>query len=290
MGEAGKVDAQASVTTIVEVATSNRVIRNRCTPGSKTSNPYGSNTGRGDIRSHNRGGIPWASWERPPPQQQYRSGAQRRQYEGGDQSHWHQRRMCQRYGEKEHFPAECTETRNMPASAPQHRPDSAPSSGAQVAQYDSCPPPPWTSHEFSDGYSTSSSYGPTPPHGSYAPAPPMPPPPRPDGPPPPALPSEPDWSFSSRHSQALQAHYVPPSEFPSSVSSDWRTNGDSVGGSYLPSAFVGQPVGIDQVGDVWIGDSGTTSHLTRSADLMYGTRPPSPHRSRIILGNGSIKK
>ena len=83
---------------------------------------------------------------------------------------------------------------------------------------------------------------------------------------------------------------MPPSEFPSSVSSDWRTNGDSVGGSYLPSAFVGQPVGIDQVDDVWICDSATTSHLTRSADLMYGTRPPSPHRSRIILGNGSIKK
>ena len=41
---------------------------------------------------------------------------------------------------------------------------------------------------------------------------------------------------------------------------------------------------------MWIGDSGTTSHLTHSPDLMYGTMPPSPHRSRIILGNGSIKK
>ena len=63
-----------------------------------------------------------------------------------------------------------------------------------------------------------------------------------------------------------------------------------VGGSYLPSEFVGQPVGIDQVGDVWIGDSGATSHMARSADLMYDTRPPFPHRSRIILGNGLIKK
>ena len=81
-----------------------------------------------------------------------------------------------------------------------------------------------------------------------------------------------------------------PGEFPSPVSSHWRTNGDSVGGSYLPSAFVGQPVGIDQVGDVWIGDSGAYSHMTRSADLMYDTRPPYPHRSRIILGDGSIKK
>ena len=60
--------------------------------------------------------------------------------------------------------------------------------------------------------------------------------------------------------------------------------------SYLPSAFVVQPVGIDQIGDVWIGDSSATSHMIRSADLMYDTRPPSPHRSRIILGDGSIKK
>ena len=30
--------------------------------------------------------------------------------------------------------------------------------------------------------------------------------------------------------------------------------------------------------------------MTRSADLMYDTRPPSPPRSRIILGEGSIKK
>ena len=43
---------------------------------------------------------------------------------------------------------------------------------------------------------------------------------------------------------------MPLDEFPSSVSSDWGTNDDSVGSSYLPSAFVGQPVGIDQVGDV----------------------------------------
>ena len=30
--------------------------------------------------------------------------------------------------------------------------------------------------------------------------------------------------------------------------------------------------------------------MTRSADLMYDTRRPSPHRSRIILGDESIKK
>ena len=71
---------------------------------------------------------------------------------------------------------------------------------------------------------------------------------------------------------------------------DGRVDDDSVGGSYLPSAFVGQPVGVDQINDVWIGDSGATTHMTRSAELMYDTKPPSPHRSRIILGDGSIRK
>ena len=69
MGEAGKADAQPSATTLVEVATSNRVIRSRCTPGSNTSRPHGSDSSHnsrphgsssssssgGDIRSHNSG-------------------------------------------------------------------------------------------------------------------------------------------------------------------------------------------------------------------------------------------
>ena len=83
---------------------------------------------------------------------------------------------------------------------------------------------------------------------------------------------------------------MPPGEFSSPDLSDWRADDDSVGGSYLPSGFVGQPVGIDQVGDVWIGDSGATTHMTRNADLIYDTKPPSPQRSRIILGDGSIKE
>ena len=83
---------------------------------------------------------------------------------------------------------------------------------------------------------------------------------------------------------------MPPGEFPSSVLTDRRAGGDSVDGSYLPSAFVGQPVGVGQVNDVWIGDSGATPHMTRNADMMYETSPPSPHRSRIILGDGSIGK
>ena len=77
---------------------------------------------------------------------------------------------------------------------------------------------------------------------------------------------------------------MPPGEFSTSDLNDWRTDGGGVGGSFVTSAFVGQPVGIDQVGDVWIGDSGATSHMTRSADLTYDTRP------RITLGDGSIKK
>ena len=63
MGDAGKADAQASATTMVEVATSNRVIRNRCTPGSNISRPHGSDGSHnscphgssGDIRSHDNG-------------------------------------------------------------------------------------------------------------------------------------------------------------------------------------------------------------------------------------------
>ena len=70
----------------------------------------------------------------------------------------------------------------------------------------------------------------------------------------------------------------------------WSAEKGGVGSSYLPSAFVGQRVGIDQVDDVWIGDSGTTTHMSRNVDLIYDTRPPSPHRSRIILGDSSIKK
>ena len=83
---------------------------------------------------------------------------------------------------------------------------------------------------------------------------------------------------------------MPPGEFSSSGLTDRRADGDSVGGSYVSSAFVGQRVGVDQVNDVWIGDSGATTHMTHNADMMYNTKSPSPHRSRIILGDGSIRK
>ena len=83
---------------------------------------------------------------------------------------------------------------------------------------------------------------------------------------------------------------MPPGEFASSDFNERGAEAGGVGSSYLPSAFVGQPVGIDQVDDFWIGDNGATTRMTRNADLMYDTRPPSPHRSRIILGDGSIKK
>ena len=67
---------------------------------------------------------------------------------------------------------------------------------------------------------------------------------------------------------------MPPGKVSSSDLTDGRVDGDSVGGSYLPSAFVGQPVEVDQVNDVWIGDSGaTTDDMTRNADMMYNTKP-----------------
>ena len=83
---------------------------------------------------------------------------------------------------------------------------------------------------------------------------------------------------------------MPPGEFESSDFNDWGVEEGGVGSSYLLSAFVGQVVGIDQVNDVWIGGSGATTHMTWKADMMYDTRPPSPHRYRIILENGSIIK
>ena len=187
----------------------------------------------------------------------------------------------------------------MPAPTQRHHPYAASSSGAHtaqygtgahVAQYGTHLLPPWTSYD-SDGHSTSSTYGPPPQHNSYAPAQPMPPPPRSVGPTsPPAPPLDSDWSFSCGPSQTLQAQYLSPGEFPSLDWNDRRTEGGSVGGSYLSSAFVGQPVGVDEVNDVWIGDSGATTHMTRNTDLMYDTRPLSPHRSRIILGDDSIRK
>ena len=40
----------------------------------------------------------------------------------------------------------------------------------------------------------------------------------------------------------------------------------------------------------YISDSGAMSHMTRNEDLVHDTWLPPPHRSRIILGDGSIKK
>ena len=252
---------------------------------------------------------PWNSWGRPPHQQRRgRAHHQRRPRHRGDQAH-QQRVMCQQCGEEEHFPADCMIT--MPAPTPHsytvlfsgaravqygtgaHSAQYTQrySTGAHVTQHGRHPLPPWTSND-SDTQSTSSAYGPPSNQASFAPAQPMPPrPPRSVGPPPPpAPPSDSDWSFSSGSSQALQAQYVPPGEFSSSDLTDGRADCDSVGGSHLPSTFVGQPVGVDQVNDVWIGDSGATTHMTRNADKMYDTKPPSPHRPRIILGDGSIRK
>ena len=58
VGEVATADAQPSATTMVKAATSNRVIHNRCTLGSNTSRPHGSNTSNtslphGSNTSHN---------------------------------------------------------------------------------------------------------------------------------------------------------------------------------------------------------------------------------------------
>ena len=160
--------------------------------------------------------------------------------------------MCQQCGEEEHLPAGCVIT--MPAPTPHSY--TAPFSGARAAQYGTGahsaqystrahvaqhgthPLPPWTSTD-SDTQSTFSAYGPPSNQASFTPAQPMPPPPpRSVGPPPPpAPPSDSGWSFSSGPSQALQTQYVPPGECSSSDLTDRRADGDSVGGSYLPSGF-----------------------------------------------------
>ena len=64
---------------------------------------------------------------------------------------------------------------------------------------------------------------------------------------------------------------MPPGEFLSLNFTYRRADGSSVGESYLPSAFVGQRVEVDQVNDVWTGDSGATTHMTRNADIIYPT-------------------
>ena len=205
------------------------------------------------LGPHHQQPNPWSSWGRPPHQQRRgRAHHQRRpRHRGGDQAH-QQRVMCQKCGEEGHFPTDFVIT--MPAPTPQSY--TAPSSGARaaqygtgahaaqystgahVAQYGTHPLPPWASHDR-DGQSTPSAYGPPSSQASFAPAQPIPPPPRSVGPPPPpAPPSDSDWSFSSGPSQALQAQYVPPGEFSSSDLTDGRADGDSVGGSYLPSVLL----------------------------------------------------
>ena len=213
---------------------------------------------------HHQQPNPWSSWGRPPHQQQRGRAYHQRtpRHRGGHQVH-QQRVMCTQCGKEEHFPADCVIT--MPAPAPQYtapfsgaRPAQCStgahaaqqySTGAHVVQYGTHPLPTWTPSD-SDNQSTHSAYGPPSNQASFAPAQPMPPPPpRSVGsPPPPAPPSDSYWSFSSGLSQALQAQYVLPGEFSSSGLTDGRVDGDSVGGSYLPSAFVGQPVALTRLG------------------------------------------
>ena len=204
---------------------------------------------------HHQQPNPWSSWGRPPHQQQRRRAHHQRtpRHRGGHQAH-QQRVMYKQCGKEEHFSADYVIT--MPAPAPQYTAQFSGARSAQygtgahatqqcstrahVGQYGTHPLPTWTP-SVSDNQSSHSAYGPPSIQASFAPAQSMPPPPpRSVGsPPPPAPPTDFDWSFSSGPSQALQAQYMPPGEFSSSGLTNGRVDGDSVGGSYLPSAFVG---------------------------------------------------
>ena len=106
-----------------------------------------------------------------------------------------------------------------------------------------------------------------------------------------ASPSSSDWRSSSGHSQALKERSVSPDVFWGSSASSVRfspyvAHSGGVSDNLLPSALVGQLVGIGQMVGVCIGDSEVSWYMTRSANVMYDTRPPSPHRPSITLGDG----
>ena len=239
--EAGKEGARASATTVVVTNNiSDRGTLSRHAPGSSntssTSNPHGSHNSRppgsssssSSIHSHSSGdrGI---SRRHPDPGRTGRDHLPVNSSTPGPAGRGHLPNSStvaegptrgddivgeaiSRTGSR--FCVSCAVRRSIfpqttgqlrPHPCQKHRPYAASSfSGAYAAQYDTCPPPPWTSRD-SDGHSTTSSYGPPPQHASYAPAEAMPPPPRSVGPtprvaPPSAPPSEAGWNFSSGQS------------------------------------------------------------------------------------------
>ena len=67
-------------------------------------------------------------------------------------------------------------------------------------------------------------------------------------------------------------------------------NSNKLEGTFLRSAFVGQPASVNQVGGLWIGGSEAACQMINNAELMYDIGPPLPNRSRVILRGGSTKK
>ena len=45
-----------------------------------------------------------------------------------------------------------------------------------------------------------------------------------------------------------------------------------------------------RIGDVWVGGSGASYHVAKSADYMLETRSPAPPKHRMILGDALIQK
>ena len=58
-------------------------------------------------------------------------------------------------------------------------------------------------------------------------------------------------------------------------------------GISLPNAFVVQTA---EKTDVWIGDSGTSSHMTNDATKMYDVRPPCPDEAKITISDGTRRR
>ena len=65
-----------------------------------------------------------------------------------------------------------------------------------------------------------------------------------------------------------------------------------VEGTLFTTAFLHQPVGVNQVGDVWVVNLVASRHMANIVELMYryDTRPSPPNRSRIIHGDGFAEK
>ena len=58
-------------------------------------------------------------------------------------------------------------------------------------------------------------------------------------------------------------------------------------GFSLPNAFAVQTAVTT---DVWIGDSGASSHMTNDASQMYGVRPPCPDEAHITISDGTRRR